>query len=57
MPATTDDALGVFTTQRPRLVRIAYRMLGSVAVAEDVVQGTWLPEPWVAAPDDELHEA
>lgn len=101
MGATTDDALGVFTAQRPRLVRIAYRMLGSVAEAEDVVQGAWLrwhevvhaevrdaqgfltrmvtrmcldvlksarvtraayigpwlPEPWVAAPEDDLHEA
>ena len=31
-----------FTARRPRLQRIAYRMLGSVAEAEDVVQDAWL---------------
>lgn len=31
-----------FTARRPRLLRIAYRMLGSVAEAEDVVQDAWL---------------
>jgi len=31
-----------FTTRRARLQRIAYRMLGSVAEAEDVVQDAWL---------------
>ena len=31
-----------FETQRPRLTRLAYRMLGSVAEAEDVVQDAWL---------------
>ncbi|MEM6927630.1 MAG: RNA polymerase sigma factor SigJ [Myxococcota bacterium] len=36
-----------FTTHRPRLVGLAYRMLGSVAAAEDVVQETWLR--WAAA--------
>ncbi len=34
--AATFDAL------RPRLVRVAYRMLGSMADAEDVVQDAWL---------------
>jgi RNA polymerase sigma-70 factor (TIGR02957 family) len=32
----------VFEAQRPRLVSVAYRMLGSVAEAEDVVQEAWL---------------
>ena len=36
------DASAVFEAQRPRLVRIAYRMLGSMAEAEDVVQDAWL---------------
>lgn len=31
-----------FEAQRPRLRRLAYRMLGSVAEAEDVVQDAWL---------------
>lgn len=37
-----DDTTDVFETQRPRLVRLAYRMLGSLAEAEDVVQDAWL---------------
>ncbi len=32
----------VFAVERPRLVGLAYRMLGSVADAEDVVQDVWL---------------
>jgi RNA polymerase sigma factor (sigma-70 family) len=32
----------LFEAQRPRLIRLAYRMLGSVAEAEDVVQDAWL---------------
>ncbi|MEU8327723.1 RNA polymerase sigma factor SigJ [Micromonospora sp. NPDC048839] len=35
-------ALEVFGAVRPRLFGIAYRMLGSVAEAEDVVQEAWL---------------
>ncbi|WP_103099067.1 sigma-70 family RNA polymerase sigma factor [Novosphingobium guangzhouense] len=31
-----------FTTQRSRLLRLAYRMLGSLSDAEDVVQDAWL---------------
>jgi RNA polymerase sigma-70 factor (ECF subfamily) len=37
-----DEASDAFTRVRPRLFGIAYRMLGSVAEAEDVVQDTWL---------------
>jgi RNA polymerase sigma factor (sigma-70 family) len=36
------DATAVFEANRTRLVRIAYRMLGSFAEAEDVVQEAWL---------------
>lgn len=38
MDAPAPDAAATFDTERPKLVRIAYRMLGSVADAEDVVQ-------------------
>ena len=34
--------LEAFEIERPRLGRLAYRMLGSVAEAEDVVQDAWL---------------
>ncbi|WPE22205.1 sigma-70 family RNA polymerase sigma factor [Shinella zoogloeoides] len=37
-----DPATDVFEAQRPRLLRLAYRMLGSHAEAEDVVQEAWL---------------
>jgi RNA polymerase sigma-70 factor (ECF subfamily) len=37
-----DDPTAVFTTHRPRLFAIAYRMLGSRADAEDVLQDAWL---------------
>jgi len=37
----TDDGLVAFESARPRLFGIAYRMLGSVAEAEDVVQDAW----------------
>ena len=37
-----DDGLSAFTPVRPRLFGIAYRMLGSVADAEDIVQDVWL---------------
>jgi RNA polymerase sigma-70 factor (ECF subfamily) len=36
------DAAAVFAEQRPKLVGVAYRMLGSVADAEDVIQETFL---------------
>ncbi|RYF92726.1 MAG: sigma-70 family RNA polymerase sigma factor [Caulobacteraceae bacterium] len=34
--------VAAFEAQRPRLKRLAYRMLGSVSEAEDVVQDAWL---------------
>ncbi len=36
------DALSAFVGARPRLFGIAYRMLGSAAEAEDIVQDVWL---------------
>ncbi|MGQ3101729.1 MAG: sigma-70 family RNA polymerase sigma factor [Sphingopyxis solisilvae] len=41
------DAAGVFDPLRPLLTRVAYRMLGSVADAEDVVQDAFIR--WLAA--------
>ncbi len=35
-------AVAVFEAERPRLRRLAYRMLGSVTEAEDAVQDAWL---------------
>ena len=37
-----DDGLSIFASVRTRLLGIAYRMLGSVAEAEDVVQDIWM---------------
>lgn len=42
MPTPQEDAEDSFTPLRPRLTRIAYRMLGSLAEAEDVVQDAYL---------------
>ncbi len=42
-----DNGLSVFGEVRPRLFGIAYRMLGSAAEAEDIVQDVWLR--WQAA--------
>lgn len=39
---THDDGLSAFMRMRPRLFRIASRMLGSAAEAEDIVQDVWL---------------
>jgi RNA polymerase sigma-70 factor (TIGR02957 family) len=37
-----EDGLSAFAAVRPRLFGIAYRMLGSAAEAEDIVQDVWL---------------
>jgi len=41
-PITADDAATAFDPLRPKLIRVAYRMLGSVADAEDVVQEAFI---------------
>lgn len=43
MPAeSTEQAAAIFDPLRPKLTRVAYRMLGSVADAEDVVQDAFI---------------
>jgi len=49
------EATTTFSTLRPRLHGIAYRMLGSVAEAEDVVQDIWLS--WNGACQDTIDNA
>ena len=48
----TTGALDDFQTSRGRLFGIAYRMLGSVAEAEDILQDAWLRWQKVAEPID-----
>ena len=50
-----DAATQSFDRLRPRLMGIAYRMLGSVAEAEEVVQDAWLR--WHEAATDALQSA
>lgn len=38
----TADLVNLFEHERPRLRGVAYRMLGTVAEADDVVQDAWL---------------
>lgn len=45
-----DDSILIFERLRPRLMGIAYRMLGATAEAEEVVQDAWLR--WHEAEDD-----
>lgn len=47
-------AVRVFERERPRLTGLAYRMLGSVAEAEDVVQDAWLR--WDGVDRDAVHD-
>ncbi|ANS63682.1 ECF-sigma factor [Streptomyces lincolnensis] len=51
---TTDTVTDVFQEHRPVLLGVAYRMLGRVADAEDVVQEAWLR--WSAADRSEVRE-
>ncbi|GLS17173.1 hypothetical protein GCM10007874_01880 [Labrys miyagiensis] len=52
--ALASEAAASFDAVRPRLTRIAYRMLGSVADAEDVVQDAFLR--WLAADRETVRE-
>ncbi|MCS0499270.1 RNA polymerase sigma-70 factor [Protaetiibacter mangrovi] len=50
----TDTALTTFENVRPRLFGIAYRMMGTVAEAEDLVQEAWLR--WQGVDHDAVRE-
>ncbi|MWA09594.1 RNA polymerase sigma factor SigJ [Streptomyces sp. BA2] len=50
----TDTVTDVFEEHRPVLMGVAYRMLGRVADAEDVVQESWLR--WSAADPSQVRE-
>jgi RNA polymerase sigma-70 factor, ECF subfamily len=52
--AMSGDAAADFAPLRPMLVRVAYRMLGSVADAEDMVQEAFLR--WMRADRSEVRE-
>ncbi|MEU5330688.1 RNA polymerase sigma factor SigJ [Streptomyces parvus] len=51
---TADVATEIFEEHRPVLTGVAYRMLGRVADAEDVVQDAWLR--WAAAGREDVRE-
>lgn len=53
-PVPPDDPTAVFEAHRPRLVRLAYRMLGSMNEAEDVVQDGWIR--WCRVDHAEIRE-
>jgi len=54
VPTNRMDAAAAFEPLRPRLVRVAYRMLGSVADAEDVVQDAFVR--WMATDRSDVRE-
>jgi RNA polymerase sigma-70 factor (ECF subfamily) len=49
-----EDAAASFDSLRPKLMRVAYRMLGSVADAEDVLQEAFIR--WMGADRSEVRE-
>jgi RNA polymerase sigma-70 factor (ECF subfamily) len=51
---SSQNAAATFDPLRPKLIRIAYRMLGSVADAEDMVQEAFLR--WLDADRDAVRE-
>ena len=53
-PGMHGDAAESFDPLRPRLVRVAYRMLGSVSDAEDVVQEAFIR--WMSADREAVRE-
>ena len=53
--STPQDPTATFHRLRPRLQAIAYRMLGSLAEAEEIVQDVWLK--WHGQPTDEVDNA
>ncbi|MCX4161123.1 MULTISPECIES: sigma-70 family RNA polymerase sigma factor [Paraburkholderia] len=52
MTEQTNDPAAAFDAARARLLALAYRMLGSRAEAEDIVQDAWLK--WQSASTDEV---
>ena len=52
--ATPEDAAAGFAPLRPKLLRVAYRMLGSVSDAEDMVQEAFIR--WMRADRSEVRE-
>ncbi|HKD46883.1 MAG TPA: sigma-70 family RNA polymerase sigma factor [Rhizomicrobium sp.] len=52
--ANHDDQVASFDALRPKLMRVAYRMLGCVADAEDVIQEAFIR--WTRADRDEVRE-
>jgi RNA polymerase sigma-70 factor, ECF subfamily len=52
--AGSEDAAANFEPLRPKLMRVAYRMLGSVAEAEDMVQEAFIR--WMKADRSEVRE-
>ncbi len=52
--ATPQDAAASFDPLRPKLMRVAYRMLGSVADAEDILQEAFIR--WMRADRGEVRE-
>jgi RNA polymerase sigma-70 factor (ECF subfamily) len=51
---SSDNAAAIFDPLRPKLIRVAYRMLGSVADAEDMVQEAFLR--WLDVDRDAVRE-
>lgn len=49
-----DADLDIFTANRPRLIRLAYRMLGSMGEAEDIAQDCWIR--WQRTDTEEVRE-
>ena len=52
--ANSEDATAGFEPLRPKLMRVAYRMLGSVSDAEDIVQEAFIR--WMGADRGEVRE-